>query len=76
MLTLFRMYIPMYISLCIFIYHHKEIFPAKDLHACVLCHHELDCKEAGCHGYFDTPNILCYILRGKYYILYKIDAIS
>lgn len=76
MLTLFRMYMPLYISICIFIYCHKEIFPAKDLRAPMLCHHELDYKEAGCHGYVDNPNTLCYVLRGKHYILYKIDAIS
>lgn len=45
----------MYIS--IQIYPHKQIFPAKNQPAHVLCSHGLGCKKACCHGYFDNPGI-------------------
>lgn len=51
----------MYLSMDIyvFLHHHKELFPAKNLCAYVHCHLGLGCKEARCHGYFDNPNMLC-----------------
>lgn len=59
--TVYNAYISKYVCIYIFTYHHKEIFPAKDLSAHVLCQCGLGCEEACCHGYFDNPHTLCYV---------------